>query len=138
MGSPLWSILVFKIPEFFRWKLGDQNFVPFNSGNIRIKKSKEPGFTFSIELRTKSSLSHGLLHFWGKYIWIILKEKSLLIHPTELPKDNWDLLQPRNYKNFGLFSWENYLPKYSYLFHVQLVTISYSYIYVLQVKIGIS
>ena len=27
IGSPLWSILVCKIPKFWRWKLWDQNFV---------------------------------------------------------------------------------------------------------------
>ena len=60
MGSPLWSILVCKIPEFWGWKLWNQNLVPFDSGNIHIKESKEPGFTFSIELRTKFVWSHGL------------------------------------------------------------------------------
>ena len=60
MGSPLWSILVCKIPEFWRWKLWDQNFVPFDSGNIHIEESKEPDFTFSIELRTKFVWSHSL------------------------------------------------------------------------------
>ena len=54
-GPSLWSILVLKIPEFWRWKLWDQNFVPFDSGKTHIKESKEPGFTFSIEFRTKLS-----------------------------------------------------------------------------------
>ena len=57
---PLQSILVCKVTEFQRWKLWDQNFAPFNSGNIHIKESKEPGLTFSIELRTKFVWSHGL------------------------------------------------------------------------------
>ena len=60
MGSPFWSILFCKMPEFWRWKLWDQNFVPFDSGNIRIRESKEPIFTFLIELRTRFVWSHGL------------------------------------------------------------------------------
>ena len=60
MKSPVWSILVCKIPEFWRWKLWAQNFVPFDSGNILIKESKKPGFTFSVELRTKFAWSHDL------------------------------------------------------------------------------
>ena len=60
-GDPLWSIVVCKIPEFWRWKLWDQNFVTFDSGNIQIKESEEPGFTFSIELRTKFVWSYGPL-----------------------------------------------------------------------------
>ena len=59
-GSPLWSILVYKIPEFWMWKLWDQNFVSFDSGNIHFKKSKNLGFTFSIELRTKFVWSYSL------------------------------------------------------------------------------
>ena len=64
MGFVLWSILVFKIHEFWRWKLWDQNFVPFNSGNIQIKDSIKPDFNFSIELRTffcRNSLSFTIL-----------------------------------------------------------------------------
>ena len=53
--SPLRFILVCKIPEFWRWKLWDQNFVPFNLGNIHMKKISETGFTFSIELRPNLS-----------------------------------------------------------------------------------
>ena len=34
MGFPLWFILVGKIPEFWRWKLWDENFAPCNSGNM--------------------------------------------------------------------------------------------------------
>ena len=64
--SPLWSILVCKIPELWRWKLWDQNFVPFKSGNKQIKKSKKPGFTFSLELRTKFVWSHGLWKLLAK------------------------------------------------------------------------
>ena len=62
MGSSFFlSILVCKIPEFWRCKLWDENFVSFDSGNIHIKESKKPGFTFSFELRTKFVWSHGLL-----------------------------------------------------------------------------
>ena len=61
VGSPVWSILVSKIPDFRRWKLWDKNFVPFHSGNIHIKESKKPGFTFSIELTAKFVWSRGLL-----------------------------------------------------------------------------
>ena len=76
MGCPLWFGLVCKIPEFWRWKLWDQNFSLFNSGNIHIEGCKEPDFIFSIELRTKFVWSHGLIwidilflfskvsHFW--------------------------------------------------------------------------
>ena len=46
MGSPLWSILVCKIHEFWKWKLWDQNFVPFVSGKIHIKESKYQVFLF--------------------------------------------------------------------------------------------
>ena len=50
MGSPLRSILVCKIPEFWKWKLWDQNFVRFDSGNIHIRGSKKPGFTFDNQI----------------------------------------------------------------------------------------
>ena len=60
-GVLLSSILVCKIPEFWRCKLWDQNFVSFDSGNIHIKESKKPGFTFSFELRTKFVWPHCLL-----------------------------------------------------------------------------
>ena len=72
MGSPLWSILVCKIPEYWRWKLWDQNFVLFDWGNIHIKESKEPGFTFSIELRTKFIWSHGLIVIMMSYYYTLL------------------------------------------------------------------
>ena len=55
------SILVSKIPDFWRCKLWDQNFVSFDPGNIHIKESKKTGFTFSFQLRTKFVWSHGLL-----------------------------------------------------------------------------
>ena len=61
MWSPLRSIRACKIPEFWWWKLWDQNFVPFDSGNIQIEESKEPSFIFSIELRSKFVWSHNLL-----------------------------------------------------------------------------
>ena len=63
---PPWSILVYKIPELWRWKLWDQNFVVFDSGNMYIEENKEPGFTFSIELRTKFFWSHGLINKMNK------------------------------------------------------------------------
>ena len=66
IGSPLWSILVCKIPELWRWKLWDQNFVSFKSGYKQIKKSKKPGFTFSLELRTKFVWSHSLWQLLAK------------------------------------------------------------------------
>ena len=43
-GVLLSSILICKIPEFWRCKLGDQNFVSFDSGNIHIKDSKKEQF----------------------------------------------------------------------------------------------
>ena len=58
-GVLLSSILVCKISEFWRCKMWDQNFASFDSGNIHIKESKKPGFTFSFELRTKLVWSHG-------------------------------------------------------------------------------
>ena len=75
MASSLWSILVCKIPKFWRWKLWDQNFVPFNSGNIHIKESKKPSFTFCIELRTNIAWSHGLM---------VINEKSEKTNECEL------------------------------------------------------
>ena len=42
-------------------RLRDQNSAPFDSGNIHIKESKNPGFTFSIQLKTKFFWSHNLL-----------------------------------------------------------------------------
>ena len=59
VGVLLSSILVCKIPEFWRCKMWDQSFASFDSGNIHIKESKKPGFTFSFELRTKLVWSHG-------------------------------------------------------------------------------
>ena len=55
------SILVCKILEFCRCKLWDQNFVSFDSGNIRIKECKKPGFIFSFVLKTKFVWSYDLL-----------------------------------------------------------------------------
>ena len=45
MGSSFWPILVCKKAEFWRWKLWDQNFVPFDLRKIHIKESKKTGFT---------------------------------------------------------------------------------------------
>ena len=56
MGSPPCSIQFCKKPEFWRWKLWDLNFVPFDSGNIHIEESKKSGFTFSFELRINSKI----------------------------------------------------------------------------------
>ena len=61
MRSSLWSFLACKIHEFWRWKLWDQNFVPFDLEHIHIKESKKPGYTFSFELRTKFVWSHDLI-----------------------------------------------------------------------------
>ena len=60
-GVLLSSILVCKIPEFWRCKLWDQKFASFDSENINIKESEKRGFTFSIEMRTKFVWSPGLL-----------------------------------------------------------------------------
>ena len=60
--SPIWSILVCKIPEF---KLWDYNFVLFDSENIYIKEIKKPSFTFSIKLRAKFVWLHGPLWSHG-------------------------------------------------------------------------
>ena len=50
-----------KCQNSFSWgPLLGKNLVPFDSGNIHNKESKEPGFTFSIKLRTKFVWSHGL------------------------------------------------------------------------------
>ena len=59
MGSPFLFILVRKIPEFWWWKLWEQNFVPLNSENIHIKESKKLGFPFSVEYQI--CLSYGLM-----------------------------------------------------------------------------
>ena len=64
MGSPLWSILVCKIPEFWRWKLWNQNLVPFDSGNIHIKESKEPGLHF--QSSWEPNLSDLMVYMWLK------------------------------------------------------------------------
>ena len=70
MGFPVWSILVCKIPEFWRWKLWDQKFIPSDLRNIQIKESKKPGFTFSIKLRTKFGAHSLLFAFLQRYlIW---------------------------------------------------------------------
>ena len=52
-GFPFGLFLSVKYLKFGGESREDQNFVPFNSGNIHIKENKEPGFNFSIELRTK-------------------------------------------------------------------------------------
>ena len=48
-------------PEFWRWKLWDQNFVPSYSETYTLRKVKNQVFILSIELRTKFVWSHGLL-----------------------------------------------------------------------------
>ena len=52
--------------EILRWKLWDQNFAAFDSGNIRIKESKKKtDFTSSSRLRSKWSISCGFSHvYW--------------------------------------------------------------------------
>ena len=45
-GVLLLSILVSKILELWRCKEWDQNFFSFDSGNIHIKESKDPGFIY--------------------------------------------------------------------------------------------
>ena len=57
---------IVKIHDFLRWKLWNQNFVWLDSGNIHIKESKYPSFTFSKELRTKFVWSHGLIDLQSK------------------------------------------------------------------------
>ena len=93
MGSTVWSILVCKTPEFWRWKLRDQNFVPFDSGNIHIKESKKTGFTFLVKLRTKFAsilwstiilwisghISGAVDKVWSTNFW------SLKFYPSSLP-----------------------------------------------------
>ena len=49
------------------------NFGLFDSGNVHIRGSKKPGFTFPMELRTKFVSSHGLKKFL-----IIVGEKNFL------------------------------------------------------------
>ena len=67
-SSTFWALTDCDI-HFCIWKMSkfvfmgspfDQNLFPFNSGNIHIKETKEPGFTFSNELKTKFVWSHGL------------------------------------------------------------------------------
>ena len=79
MGSPLCSILVCKIPEFWSRKLWDQNFVQFDSGNINIKENKKPGFAFSIGLRTKFVWSHGLLMTDFETLMTLLQSSEFLL-----------------------------------------------------------
>ena len=68
---PHWSILVCKVPEFWRWNIGDQNFVLFDSGNIHIKESKEPGFTFLSSW--ESNLSDLMSRMFFGEFWYIIK-----------------------------------------------------------------
>ena len=51
--GPFWSA---KYLNFGGKKLWDQNFMPFDSRNINIQRSKKTGFTFSIELKTNSKI----------------------------------------------------------------------------------
>ena len=55
-GVVLSSVLVCKVPEFWRCKLWDQNFVSFDSGNIHIKESEKPGFFFFFRVENEISL----------------------------------------------------------------------------------
>ena len=67
MRSPLWSILVFKIHGFWRWKQWDQNFVPLDSGIIHINESKNPAkmpiFQDASPWATNSTLSCPISHW---------------------------------------------------------------------------
>ena len=66
MGSPLWSILVCKIPEFLEVKAVRSEFCSIRyRKHTHSKESKEPGFPFSIDLRTKFVWSHGLLIYFS-------------------------------------------------------------------------
>ena len=70
------SILICKIPEFYRCKLWDENFASFDSENIHIKKCKKLGFTFSFVLRNQiCSLSlNAILH------WVEVKDLKFHAH----------------------------------------------------------
>ena len=94
MGSSLCSILVCKIPEFWRWKLWDQNFIPLNSGNLHIKESKKLSFTFSIELRFKFVWRHGLDELGQKVLKI--QQTTILIILSKKHPDQ----SGRNLSNF--------------------------------------
>ena len=79
MRSALWSILVCKIPEFWRWKLRNQNVFPFDSGNMHIEKSKKPGFTFSIGLRINSKISRAISWSNSTYPYFIHHLMTILL-----------------------------------------------------------
>ena len=86
-----------KIPEFWWWKLWDQNFVPFDSGNIETNESKKSGFTFSIELRSKFVWSHGLQNF----VWSHGLQNFVWSHG--LQNLVWSHGPPNFVKNYSLF-----------------------------------
>ena len=46
---------------------------------------------------TFSTLLIEMQHFGVIYIWIILKQKSVIIYLTELPKNHGNLLRPVSY-----------------------------------------
>ena len=86
-----------KIPEFWWWKLWDQNFVPFDSGNIETNESKKSSFTFSIELRSKFVWSHGLQNF----VWSHGLQNFVWSHG--LQNLVWSHGPPNFVKNYSLF-----------------------------------
>ena len=55
-GVLLSSILFGKIPEFRRYKLWDQNFVSFDSGNIHLKESEKTRFYFFFRVENQFCL----------------------------------------------------------------------------------
>ena len=67
-----------EIPEFWMWKLWDQNFVSFDLGNLHIEDSKKPLFNFSIELRRNSKIFRVIS--WPKKSHHNITFKSLLTH----------------------------------------------------------
>ena len=90
LGCPPLVILACKIPEFWSWKLWNQNFVLFDSGNIHIKESKKPGFTFSIELRIKFVWSHGLGSFRLNQYYSYINKSSKFWNIWQITCINWN------------------------------------------------
>ena len=132
MRSPLWPILVCKIPGFWRWKLWDQDFVPFDPGNIQIEENKKTGFTFSIKLKINSEIfsviswySYEVTMFWIRGEWrhtcyctkhfipgllfiilLILWKKNLLNSSRVVLTVSHELMKLRS------FDWLNYVSTY--------------------------
>ena len=113
MGSPCWPILVCKIPEFWRQKLWDQGFVQMDSGNIHIKESKKPGFTFSTHLRINSKIFRLSLTM----LWAIMThdDQKYSYYDPWWPKTWLIVLQwPKIKYILGLFIFLNFVPNYIY------------------------